>query len=299
MRFYSLRKAPPNHLPGALTNVSSLIPLNGRRMHVRKFDGGSSRPTVVFESALGCPCTEWEHIQRSLMSSGITSLSYDRPGIGWSERRSRPDSAEQHALQLDNLLTHFGANQVVLVGHSVGGLLIRSYVARYPTRISGIVLVDSSHPAQHIRSSRQREGLHAVRDRLKKSVRQKTTAASGKGAFSYLPVPLDQLTHEVATSRAGTQSTLAEMKALLSSWEKDLSDDEKLGHLPMAVLTSEGSSLGDPAHAILQKELAELSTESDHYVIEEATHLGIVMEPRHATQVTETILEILSGSRKQ
>jgi pimeloyl-ACP methyl ester carboxylesterase len=36
----------------------------------------------------------------------------------------------------------------VLVGHSVGGLLVRLYAGRYPEEVAGLVLVDSSHPDQ-------------------------------------------------------------------------------------------------------------------------------------------------------
>jgi pimeloyl-ACP methyl ester carboxylesterase len=36
----------------------------------------------------------------------------------------------------------------VLVGHSLGGLLVRKYAREYPKEVAGLVLVDSSHEDQ-------------------------------------------------------------------------------------------------------------------------------------------------------
>jgi pimeloyl-ACP methyl ester carboxylesterase len=36
----------------------------------------------------------------------------------------------------------------VLVGHSYGGLIVRLYASRFPERVKGVVLVDSSHEDQ-------------------------------------------------------------------------------------------------------------------------------------------------------
>jgi pimeloyl-ACP methyl ester carboxylesterase len=39
----------------------------------------------------------------------------------------------------------------VLVGHSLGGIIVRLYAATYPEEVAGLVLVDSSHEEQNAR----------------------------------------------------------------------------------------------------------------------------------------------------
>ena len=60
-----------------------------------------------------------------------------------------PRDAKQISSELHTLLK--GANiegPYVLVGHSFGGLYVRTYAARYPDEVAGVVLVDSSSPKQ-------------------------------------------------------------------------------------------------------------------------------------------------------
>jgi pimeloyl-ACP methyl ester carboxylesterase len=40
------------------------------------------------------------------------------------------------------------AGPIVLMGHSISGLYIRDYAARYPQNLSGLVFVDGSTPLQ-------------------------------------------------------------------------------------------------------------------------------------------------------
>jgi pimeloyl-ACP methyl ester carboxylesterase len=50
---------------------------------------------------------------------------------------------------LDGALTKAGERPpYVLVGHSSGGMIVRLYATRFPERVKGIVLVDSSHEDQ-------------------------------------------------------------------------------------------------------------------------------------------------------
>jgi pimeloyl-ACP methyl ester carboxylesterase len=72
--------------------------------------------------------------------------SYDRAGLGWSERRRDRSCActlEQMVGELEALLRKSGLTPpFVLVGHSFGGLLVSAFAHAYPEQVAGLVLVD-------------------------------------------------------------------------------------------------------------------------------------------------------------
>ena len=58
-----------------------------------------------------------------------------------------PRDAHQIATELHTLLMQAGVpGPYVLVGHSFGGLYVRTYAADYPGEVAGVVLVDATHP---------------------------------------------------------------------------------------------------------------------------------------------------------
>jgi pimeloyl-ACP methyl ester carboxylesterase len=67
----------------------------------------------------------------------------------WSEARERPRDAHRIADELHSVLTAASEPPpYVMVGHSLGGLLIRVYDHRFPGDVAGFVFEDASHPEQ-------------------------------------------------------------------------------------------------------------------------------------------------------
>lgn len=131
-------KAPPP--PGKLVDVG------GWRLHLNCTGRITERgPTVVLESGAGDFSFDW-----SLVQPGVSSItrvcSYDRAGNAWSDLGPRPRSMKQIAYELHTALRKTGNKRpYVLVGQSIGGLLIRTFAGLYPKEVAGIVLVDSTH----------------------------------------------------------------------------------------------------------------------------------------------------------
>jgi pimeloyl-ACP methyl ester carboxylesterase len=266
-----------------------VIQVVGRRpVHVMQAGPESASSCVVFESALGCPCSEWILVQRQLAEVGIRSVAYDRPGIGWTPAIGTTDDPDEHVAQLSTLLDDSSICQVILVGHSVGGLLVRSFWRRHPEKVAAMVLVDASHPDQHLRSSRQREGLRVLRAQLR-AARRRHVSTPVEGEVALLPAPFDQLTHAIATSPNGIRAASDELKEWLASWGRDAARVDDLDDLPLAVLTAGATIAHDPAHQVLQEELLALSSNARQVVYEGASHQGIVMNPEFATDVAAEI----------
>ena len=78
-----------------------------------------------------------------------TAFTYDRAGIQRSERGTQLKTGAAMALDLHELLHRAGyPPPYLLVGHSLAGILLRSFVAKYPMEVRGLVLVEASHPDQ-------------------------------------------------------------------------------------------------------------------------------------------------------
>jgi pimeloyl-ACP methyl ester carboxylesterase len=130
---------PAGPPPGVLVDVG------GHRLHLRCVGPTDARPTVVLEAGGGAYSAAWAAVQE-LLAPRVRSCAYDRAGAGWSEPGPAPRTMRQEAFELHALLASAGVRTpVVLVGHSIGGLLARVYAERYPADVAGAVLVDATH----------------------------------------------------------------------------------------------------------------------------------------------------------
>ena len=122
---------------------------------------GSGSPTVVLILGQRSSAAEWHTTQSAAtppsppvfesLARSTRVCAYDRPGTIVGEGRSRSDPAPQPtdaaraAADLHALLAAAGERgPVVVVGHSIGGLVARLYAATYPDDVRGMVLVDAA-----------------------------------------------------------------------------------------------------------------------------------------------------------
>lgn len=128
------RRFPP---PGRIIDV------NGRRVHV--WAEGEGSPTVVIVPGMSSPGIHWVHVQRALVDDHRVVL-YDRAGVGWSQAAPWWEwrSPSRIADELNDTLATAGeCGPFLLVGHSLGGEVVRLYANRHPDQVAGMVLVDA------------------------------------------------------------------------------------------------------------------------------------------------------------
>jgi pimeloyl-ACP methyl ester carboxylesterase len=108
-------------------------------------------PVVVLEAGAGNGAETWAKVQPPI-AEFTRVCAYDRPALRRHWKNGEPPAAPTPAAVIDTLdgaLSQAGEHPpYILVGHSYGGLIVRLYATRFPDRVKGLVLVDSSHEDQ-------------------------------------------------------------------------------------------------------------------------------------------------------
>jgi len=124
--------------------ASEQIAVGAKPYHMQVASLGSGRYTVLFESGFGTDLRAWRKVAPEVAKSA-RAVAYSRAGHGQSEARPEPRTIEQSTRELEQLIASAKlAPPFILVGHSYGGLLMRSFAARHPDQVAGMVLVDPS-----------------------------------------------------------------------------------------------------------------------------------------------------------
>jgi pimeloyl-ACP methyl ester carboxylesterase len=120
--------------------------VNGHQMHL--YCTGEGSPTIVLDAGMGNYSTAWAKVQPEL-SKTTRVCSYDRAGMGWSTPGPDPRDANEIAAELHALLQKAGVSgPIVLMGHSMGGINIRSYASNYPQDLAGMIFIEGASPLQ-------------------------------------------------------------------------------------------------------------------------------------------------------
>jgi pimeloyl-ACP methyl ester carboxylesterase len=120
--------------------------VHGRKMYMECTGSGS--PTIVLDAGLGNDSVIWANVQPTLAKT-TRVCAYDRAGFGLSEASPAPRDADHIAAELHGLLIQANvARPIVLMGHSISGIYMRDYAARYQEDLAGLVFVDGSTPMQ-------------------------------------------------------------------------------------------------------------------------------------------------------
>lgn len=121
----------------------------GGKLYYEVTGGGSGTPLVLVNGGPGFDHTYW-HTSTSwdALAKNRRVIMYDQRGNGRSAPLKQGQSCNL-ADQIDDLealRAQLGLEKVDMLGGSWGGFLSMAYAARYPERISHLILVDSAAP---------------------------------------------------------------------------------------------------------------------------------------------------------
>jgi pimeloyl-ACP methyl ester carboxylesterase len=284
--------------------TGQMVDVDGYQMHL--YCTGlnvDESPTVILENGLGSMSSGWARVQPEIAK--VTRVcSYDRAGMGWSDSSPEPRDAQHIATELHTLLQKAQIpGPYVLVGWSFGGLYAREYAGQYGDEVSGLVLLDSSHPDQWTSTpegQRQFEMNAKIYSVAPILVRLGVMRVMGLvQPDSGLPTPYNE---ELKASFAATKDWDAQSAEFLSSLTtgSQVNEYESLGSIPLFVLTA--TEHGTPPKQeqlwqAWQAELASLSTNSLHQIVEGADHASFWRDPEVVRVTNEAILQVVGAAR--
>ncbi|WP_372594191.1 alpha/beta fold hydrolase [Actinotalea sp.] len=269
--------------------------VNGHRLHL--LCSGSGSPTVVLENGLGLSSPAWARITATV-GSATRVCAYDRAGQGWSEAPTQPQDSRAVAADLHLLLQSAGEQgPFVLAAHSAGGAYAMTYAATYPDDVAGLVLLDSmsphqftlvpTYPAQY-EMIRRLYGVLAPLSRVglgpllaDAPADLPDLAAAQERAIQTRPANYDNARGEVSLYH----QSLEQAQALIT-----------LGDMPLVVLTTTESITKSPGWTTAQDELAALSTNSSHRVVD-TTHVGVLVTTAGSDASVHAITDVVDAVR--
>ena len=269
------------------------------------------------EAGAGDFSYDWSFVQTE--TAKFTRVcTYDRAGYAWSEAGPMPRTMQQIAAELHAGLKKLGIKgKIILVGHSLGGLITRVYARQYPEDVIGMVLVDSSHEDNQImlngktlllRETSQGRTIPPVQLQMPKtkslnqpdSNQSSPTAAKLESPFDKLPADIQRIRlwamsqPNYNTARSSEFDYLAEEVALMH--DERSKSEYPLGEIPLIVLTRGKNA--SKTHQKLQADLIRLSRNSKQIIAQNSDHHIQIDEPQLVTEAIRQVLTAVQDRQK-
>jgi len=280
-----------------------LIDIGGRSLHLNCVGDGS--PTVVVENGGGAFSVDWALVQPEIAKT-TRICTYDRAGYAWSDPGPLRDLPEQTIADFELLLRVGDVRPpYVLVGQSIGGILVRDYQRRLRDEVAGLVLVDPTHDESlaYIINGQPKPISLVTRSELQDFMRELLAKPSAPPALpTKLSSPFDRLPAALLPVRLWAERLYfadhdrnrtpyigeGQRQEFVALRQQRLSARYPLGPLPLVVLTN-----GDNKQ---KEELAALSQAGTLVVVKDSCHEIQLCSP---SAVIDAIRRVVSDARRR
>lgn len=275
----NLRKNHP--MPGELIDVG------GYALHLACAGHGS--PTVLIIAGTGATGVAWSTVIADLAHTNKICY-YDRAGIGWSNTEPRAKNFAVMVDELHALVDNARLNDnLLLVGHSVGGIIARQYAKKYPEKVAGIVLVDSAQEEQFLRFP------PAIREQGRKALAAMSmlNILKSTNLFALAPSLIPNETHASDAVNNAQKALMITNPYFLNQVELELglqldpqaSPVDSLGELPLIVLSRTLADPDIPEAARAQYEAVWQELQKEHALLSTNGKLILVANSGHNIQL--------------
>ena len=269
-------------------------------------------PTIIIISGAGTPSFVYSNLQEKL-SETVRTCSYDSAGIAWSKANDIPYTADNLSKELSQLLQAAQIDgPIILAGHSLGGIVSLIYSAEHEEQVVGIAFVDSSHYNQVDYFGQE------FRDTSDKKTDEMLAnfwlmeLAGNLGIFSMTNIldtsgtEKENEEHKMMASFNKWNPPYPTMKSMITnlnlSFEQGKEAHYGRGDLPIIAISASGEISDGPTEMAgisaeefkkgfkdLHKDLAGLSTNGRHVVVNGTDHISVV----HNDETADHILSLI------
>jgi pimeloyl-ACP methyl ester carboxylesterase len=241
--------------PGELIRLG-----DGRALNLRC--SGEGETVVLLEAGGNADSTTWYRVQPRL--AALTRVcAYDRAGYGFSDEGPLPRDLDAYVAELHGLIDAAELPvPVLLVGHSLGSNIVRSYAQRYPQQVAGMLLVDPSEQGADAQMpedwQQQIAPMHVQREALL-SACEDAAAEGDTEAIKQrcLRAPAPWMSERVAAATALNKSKPAYWRTLRSELANNLAVfaepvpvDESYGSIPLVLLSASEQAQDAPPEVL-------------------------------------------------
>jgi 3-oxoadipate enol-lactonase len=271
-------------------NSAALTTTDGRFGFEAK--GDSATTPLVFLHGIGGAGRGWRH-QLETFGDRYYAIGWDMPGYGGSKQLPEP-SIPAFAEALKDFLAQIGARKPVLVGHSIGGMIVQRFMVDYPELAGAIVLAQTTSAFGSSDGEWQKNFIDArlgPLDRGETMVSMAPKLVAGLIGDNPDPAGLELARDCMASVKPDTYR--ASMKAMIGfDLRKNIADIK----IPTLVLSG---SKDNNAPAKTMAKMAGLVPGSTYVELEGVGHLASFERPREFNEVLADFLKTshnLSGS---
>lgn len=301
--YVAAQQAKQNYAP-----PGKLVDVGGFRLHIDKI--GSGGPTILLEAGSRESSLIWRDIPEK-MAEFATVVRYDRAGYAWSDPASTERSGDNIVQELHTALEKEGIDgPYILVGHSVGGMYSRLFAQKYKDEVQGLVLLDA-RPENYSRETDpifENEGFDSATAGMpSKSVIKLLKMSGGLRLFQnslLAQMPEKERTLFVNVEASSSfLDTAEEEDAQMASVEATLRN-QYLHSLPVKIIThgipndatafgmsSEASRQLEDIWQAQQRDMLQLSADSELIVAERSGHMVMHDEPELVIDVIKSVIQ--------
>jgi pimeloyl-ACP methyl ester carboxylesterase len=274
--------------PGGAPPADQMVSVGSHRLQLHT--EGTGTPVVVLDAGITDQMDKLRPLQDSL--ARVTRvISYNRAGYGQSDPGPFPRDAGREAEELKTMLEATSVPPpYVLVGHSLGALVVELFAARHPEAVAGMVLLDPP-PRGFVMGTDYRD--------MAAMAEQMTAQWQGIGDSA------------AASSRPDDQAKAAFFRAIASEHREMFGETARLvgsittfGDIPLVVVAAgkANPAMGPEAEPFQQfwieqsRALSSLSTRGRFILAEGSSHYLYLDAPK---VVEKAVLSVVQQARRK